>query len=148
MNSKNRRTLLVVDDLEDNLELIRQMFEDEPYDIITADSAEKAASLVEDRRPDLAILDVHMPDTDGFELCRYLRGRFTNDPLPIIFLTAVCTTTENTVYGLNIGACDYVAKPVDSDVLRAKVHAILRSESEHEQTCERGKKVIRRLMRS
>jgi len=147
MNEMNRPTLLVVDDLEDNLELIRQMFEDEPYDIITADSAETAASLVEDRRPDLAILDVQMPDTDGFELCHYLREKFATDPVPIIFLTAVCTTAENTVHGLNIGACDYVAKPVDSDVLRAKINAFLRSETEHEKKRDRGKKVMRRLMK-
>ena len=147
MNSKDRHTLLVVDDLADNLELIRQMFEDDPYDIITADSAETAASLVEDRRPDLAILDVHMPNTDGFELCHYLREKFTSRPVPIIFLTAVCTTTENTVHGLNIGACDYMAKPVDSEVLRAKVHAILRSETEQQEQCDRARKVVRRLMK-
>ncbi len=140
-------TILVVDDLEDNRDLIRQVLEDEPCEVITADSAEAALALVEHQRPDLAILDVSMPETDGFELCGRLREEFASDQVPIIFLTAVCTSTENTVHGLNIGACDYVSKPIDADELRARVRAVLRSEAEHELQTDRVKRIVRRLLK-
>ena len=147
MTSDKTPIVLAVDDLQDSLDLIRQILEDEPYEVLTADSAEKALACVQQQRPDLAILDVQMPKTDGFELCHRLREEFTNKPVPIIFLTAVCTSTENTVHGLNIGACDYLNKPIDADELRARVRAILRSEAEHEQQADRGKRVVRRLSR-
>ncbi len=147
MTSDKMPTILAVDDLQDNLDLIRQIFEDEPYEIITADDAETALALVEHQRPGLAILDVQMPGTDGFELCRRLREEFANNPVPIIFLTAVCTSTENTVHGLNIGACDYLSKPIDADELRARVRAVLRCEAEHEQQTDRAKRIVRRLVK-
>ncbi len=147
MTSTKKPTILVVDDLQDNLDLIRQILEDEPYEVITADSAEAALALVEHQRPDLAILDVQMPETDGFELCHRLREEFANNPVPIIFLTAVCTSTENTVHGLDIGACDYLSKPIDADELRARVRAVLRSEAEHELQTDRVKRIVRRLLK-
>ena len=147
MSSTRKPTILAVDDLQDNLDLIRQMFEDEPYEIITAGSAEAALALVEHRRPDLAILDVLMPETDGFELCNRLREGFADNPVPIIFLTAVCTSTENTVHGLDIGACDYLIKPIDADELRARVRAVIRCEAEHEQQTNRAKRIVRRLVK-
>ena len=147
MRADKKPIILAVDDLLDNLDLIRQIFEDEPYEILAAESAEKALALVEHQRPDLAILDVQMPETDGFELCHRLREEFADNPVPIIFLTAVCTSTENACHGLNIGACDYLNKPIDADELRARVHAVLRSEAEHEQQTDRAKRIVRRLVK-
>ncbi len=147
MTSDKMPTILAVDDLQDNLDLIRQMLEDEPYEIITAESAEAALALVEHQRPDLAILDVQMPETDGFELCHRLREEFANAPVPIVFLTAVCTSTENTVHGLDIGACDYLSKPIEADEFRARVRAVLRSETEHAQHTDRAKRIVRRLVK-
>ena len=147
MTSDKTPIILAVDDLQVNLDLICQIFEDEPYEVLTAESAEKALALVEQQRPDLAILDVQMPETDGFELCHRLREEFTDKPVPIIFLTAVCTSTENTVHGLNIGACDYLNKPIDADELRARVRAVLRTEAEHEQQTDRAKRIVRRLVK-
>ena len=148
MATTTKSTVLVVDDRQDNLELIRQMLEDEPYEVVTADNAQTALALVEQRRPALAILDVQMPGTDGFELCHYLRDRFADDPIPIIFLTAVCTSVENTVHGLNIGACDYLGKPIDPNELRARIRAVLRSAAEREQQADRARRIVWRLVKS
>ena len=147
MTSDKLPTILAVDDLQDNLDLICQVFENEPWEVITADSAEAALALVEHRRPDLAILDAQMPETDGFELCHRLREEFANNPIPIIFLTAVFTSIENTVQGLNIGACDYLSKPIDAGELRARVRAVLRSVAEHEQQTDLAKRIVRRLVK-
>lgn len=147
MTSRDKPIILAVDDLQDNLELICQMLEGEPYDILTAESAEAALALVEEQRPDVAILDVHMPETDGFELCRRLREEYCATPIPVIFLTAMCTSTQNTTYGLDMGACDYLSKPIDPSELRARIRAVLRRESEHEERTVQAKRVVRRLMR-
>lgn len=147
MTSTQKPVILAVDDLQDNLDLIRHMLEDEPYEVVTATNAETALALVERKRPALAILDVYMPSTDGFELCHRLRERYANEPVPIIFLSAVCTSTENTVHGLDIGACDYLSKPIEASELRARIRAVLRAEFEREQRENRAKRISRRLVK-
>jgi DNA-binding response OmpR family regulator len=138
--------ILAVDDVQDNLALIEGIFEDGPYEVVTARDAETAMELARRQRPDIVILDVQMPVTDGFELCKLLRAEFTSPPLPILFLTAERTTTDSTVRGLSIGACDYVTKPCEPDILRARVQAVLRTHAEREDHLETAQRVTRRLL--
>ncbi len=70
-----------------------------------------------------------------------------NIPVRITFLTTVFTSTEDTVHGLNIGACDCLSKPIHADELRARVLAVLRSEAEHEEHTDRAKRIVRRLVK-
>ena len=126
--------ILAVDDCQDNLDLICDVLEDEPYTVVTALNAETAITLAEEQCPDMAILDVHMPDVDGYELCRRLRKSPKTEQVPVIFLTAKFTTSADVAHGLNLGADDYIPKPFEAEELRARVRAVLRTRREHQST--------------
>ncbi len=116
--------LLVVDDEQHLLAGLRLNFELEGYTVDTAATAREAAALLAGRKPYSAIvLDVTLPDTDGFELCRRMRqaGNLT----PVIMLTAR-TLARDRVTGLEVGADDYLTKPFDLDELLARVRSLLR----------------------
>jgi len=146
MNQQDKPRILAVDDRQDNLDLICEVFENEPYEIVTAGDAEAALELAREKTPDVAILDVQMPDVDGYELCQRLRELSLNRKIPILFLTANRTAGADVVQGLDIGACDYITKPVDAGELRARIRAILRGKDEHERDVTTAKKITRRLL--
>ena len=114
--------ILVIDDNEQTLTLVRHVLEKEKYHVITADSSEAAMAVLENEAVDLALLDVMMPGIDGYTLCRLIRA---HSLLPIIMLTAL-DKDEYKVRGLDAGADDYITKPVSSIVLLARVRAALR----------------------
>jgi CheY-like chemotaxis protein len=112
--------ILVVDDNEMNLVLISKILELEGYDVaIAADGAEAIQSVISNQ-PDLAILDVMMPDMDGYELCRKLRGSPLNAEMPIIMLTAMNSDMEKAL-ATEAGANDIWSKPFDMDTFRRRV---------------------------
>ncbi len=147
MKSNERPRILAVDDVADNLELIREILDGEPYELVTACGADEAMKLAREGCPDVAILDVQMPEMDGYELCRRLREEFSFRCLPVIFLTAHRTSSQDVVHGLDLGACDYVTKPFDANELLARVRAAVRQGSEREQHVAAAKAVARRLAR-
>jgi len=115
--------LLLVDD-EDNLRsMLEAALRYEGFDVRAAASGRDALDVVEDQSPDLIVLDVMMPDLDGFEVCRRLR----NDGVktPVLFLTAR-DATEDKVRGLTLGGDDYLVKPFSLEELVARVSAVLR----------------------
>src|SRR5882762_3793541 len=93
------------------------------YEVVAASDGAVALSLVEKEQPDIAILDVMMPNVDGLTVCRVLRAE--RNRLPILMLTAR-TETADRVAGLDAGADDYLAKPFELDELFARVRALLR----------------------
>lgn len=114
-----RPTVLIVDDEISNIEIINAILEDD-YEICFATSGERALETARTILPDLILLDVLMPGMDGFELC----GRLKSEPLladvPVIFTTGL-GDMDDEVRGLSLGAIDYVTKPVQPVVLRARV---------------------------
>ncbi|RXJ00248.1 DNA-binding response regulator [Anaerobacillus alkaliphilus] len=113
---------LVVDDDSNVREIIRIFFKQQQIDIIEADQGLVALELVERELPDVIILDVMMPNMDGFEVCREIRKKFD---IPIIMLTAK-TEEFDRVLGLELGADDYVTKPFSPRELVARIKAIFR----------------------
>ncbi|WUH99577.1 response regulator transcription factor [Spirillospora sp. NBC_00431] len=120
--SENRR-VLVVDDEANIRDLIDVALRFHGFATVTARTGEEALRTAAVERPDLVLLDVMLPDLDGFEVCRRLRA--DGDQVPVIFLTARDTPSD-TVTGLTLGGDDYVTKPFSIEALIARVRAVLR----------------------
>jgi DNA-binding response OmpR family regulator len=114
--------ILVIDDEEMTVQLISILLERRGYEVITALRAEDGLREAYRTHPDLILLDIMMPDMDGWEVCRRLREL---SDMPIIFLTAK-DDVRDIVKGLDIGADDYIRKPYENDELVARVKAHLR----------------------
>jgi two-component system OmpR family response regulator len=115
--------VLVVDDEPNIRELVQVALKFHGCAVTTAATGRDALRRAEGDRPDLIVLDVMLPDIDGFEVCRRLRG--AGDEVPVIFLTAKDTTSD-TVTGLALGGDDYITKPFSVEALVARVRAVLR----------------------
>jgi two-component system OmpR family response regulator len=115
--------VLVVDDEPNIRELVQVALNFHGCSVTTAATGTDALQLAHSASPDLIVLDVLLPDLDGFEVCRRLRSA-AND-VPVIFLTARDTTAD-TVTGLTIGGDDYITKPFSVEALVARVRAVLR----------------------
>ncbi|MBW4660944.1 MAG: response regulator [Drouetiella hepatica Uher 2000/2452] len=113
--------ILVVDDLADNLVLIKTLLEAEGHRVDVADSGALALAKIEASPPDLILLDLMMPDIDGFEVTRRLRQNDQFSSVPILIVTADRIVEEE--QGLEIGANGFIRKPVDFDELLKKVEA-------------------------
>ncbi len=119
--------ILVVDDNEINLKLISKILELGGYEVSTSRSGRTALELVGQRRPDLAILDVMMPDMDGYELCESLRQPPISAKFPIIMLTAMNDQVERSL-ALKAGANDIWSKPFEMDEMRGRLEALLKKD--------------------
>ena len=121
-------TILVVDDEEDILELLRYTFARENYKVHCAGTGEKALAVARELSPDIIVLDLMLPGMNGLEVTRALKGDPSTRPIPIIMLTARGEEAD-IVTGLEMGADDYVTKPFSPRVLTARVRAVLRREN-------------------
>ncbi len=117
-------TLLIVDDLEENREILRRFLQSKGYRVLEAGGGEEALRLVDADRIDLVILDVMMPGLSGTEVLERLRRRFEPTRLPVIMATAK-DRPEDIVEALALGANDYIAKPIDLTVLLARAETQL-----------------------
>lgn len=121
------RRVLVVDDEEGILELVEYHLRRAGFDVLLAETGREALRMALEQQPDLIILDLMLPDLDGFEVCRRIRSE---SQVPVLMLTAR-TDDEDKAVGLEIGADAYVTKPFNPRELVARVHALLqRSEEE------------------
>jgi len=119
-----QQTILVVDDEEDILELLKYNLEKEGYRALTARNGKKAIEVAQ-KNVDLIILDVMMPEMDGLEVCKTLRSNAETEDIPVVFLTARDSEVDEVV-GLELGADDYITKPVRVRTLIARIKRILR----------------------
>jgi len=114
--------ILVIDDERMTVDLIGILLERRGYEVVKACSAEEGLRAAYRTHPDLILLDIMMPDMDGWEVCRRLREL---SDVPILFLTAK-DDTRDLVRGLELGADDYITKPYDNEALIARIKAHLR----------------------
>jgi len=115
--------VLVVDDEPSIVDAISMTLRHQGYSVEAAESGKDALAMVTKWRPDVIVLDVMLPDVDGFEVARRLSA--DNEPVPILFLSAL-DNTEDKVRGLTIGGYDYVTKPFSLEELIARLRNILR----------------------
>jgi len=116
--SNNKKTILIVDDTPDNISLIVGLLPE--YKKIAVLNGKKALQKANDRKPDLILLDIMMPEMDGYEVCRQLKASPQTCDIPIIFLTAKIEEEAETK-GFQLGAVDYITKPIKPSVLQARV---------------------------
>ncbi|QSX32086.1 two-component system response regulator [Shewanella avicenniae] len=118
-STNNPPTLLVIDDIPENLTLMYQLFKDE-YKVKGANCGIRGIDIAENSLPDLILLDIMMPEMDGYEVCRRLKQNPHTRGIPIIFLTAKAEKIDES-RGLQLGAVDYITKPINPDIVKCRV---------------------------
>lgn len=125
-----KSTLLIVEDDVDVADMLTAYFRVQGYDVLAVNWGEDAVRTCRSNRPDLIILDIRLPDIDGFEVARRLRTHRRTQDIPIIFLTEKRERADR-LQGLEVGADDYITKPFDIQELRLRVRNSLRRSSQH-----------------
>lgn len=133
-----KQSILIVDDDKDIVNLISDILEDESYTVSSAFNGKDALKLIADNKFDLLIIDIMLPDIDGYEICRKIRDDIT---APIIILSAKSKAMDK-VIGFELGADDFITKPFDDNELIARVKAHLRRSKRNESKNTLGKDSI------
>jgi len=128
----DKKIIAIIDDEPDILELVSLSMEKSGYDTIKFDKGADLLAALPKKIPDLLILDLMLPDMDGFDICKEIRKNDNISSLPIIMLTAKNDVTDR-VLGLEFGADDYVVKPFSPRELTARVKAVLRRQNKTEE---------------
>jgi DNA-binding response OmpR family regulator len=122
----NAATVLIVDDLPENLSMLHDALDEAGYKVLVATNGESALARARQALPDVILLDAVMPGIDGFEVARRLKADFSTQHIPIVFMTGL-TETEHVVAAFEAGSSDYVAKPVRPPEVLARIAAHLRT---------------------
>src|SRR5438309_8697245 len=143
--ASNVAKILLVDDREENLLALEAILGGLGHDLLRATSGQQALKhlLVED--VSLILLDVQMPEMDGYDTAAHIKSRPRTQDIPIIFLTAIDREAHQAYRGYAAGAVDFLAKPFDPWVLRAKVEVFVKLQQEREELVERARDLQRRL---
>ncbi len=123
--NKNSQTIFIVEDDNDLAEMLRAYFRVQGYTVAVASRGTDAVAGISENVPDIAVLDIRLPDIDGYEVCRQLRRSRKTQHIPVIFLTEK-REREDKLAGLELGAVDYITKPFDIQELRLRVRNALR----------------------
>jgi len=134
--------ILVVDDTPANIQMLAATLKGKGYQISVATNGKQALEIVERVHPDLILLDVMMPEMDGFETCRRLKASDSLKEIPVIFLTARAETAD-VVKGFELGAVDYVAKPFNAHELLARVSTHLTMDELRRSLAGKNKELAR-----
>ncbi len=126
-----KETILIVDDEADLLELIEYNLKKEGYNVLKAENGSEGIRLARKHHPDLILLDIMMPRMTGFEVCKVIREDNDLKQVPVIFLTAR-SDEETEVTGLDVGADDFLPKPISTVKLVARIKTVLRRAVENE----------------
>ncbi len=139
MESK-KPVLLIVDDKPSNLHILAELLGEE-YDIKVAKDG-KSALNVSDQipKPDLILLDVMMPEMDGYDVCRRLKASDSTRRIPVIFLTAKSDATDEEL-GLSLGAIDYISKPFVPAIVKARIKTHLTAKFQHDKLLRQKEKL-------
>ncbi|AWK88062.1 diguanylate cyclase [Azospirillum thermophilum] len=128
--AEKRPKILVVDDIPSNVHVLSRILKDD-YDIYFATDGERALELVQSRMPDLVLLDIMMPGMDGFEVCTRIKADTTTRDIPVIFISAK-SEVEDETRGLEVGAIDFITKPISPPIVKARVrnHLLLKRQAD------------------
>ena len=133
-------SLLVVDDTHQNLRLLGNMLGEEGYEVRPVSNGRQALQAAEHDPPDLILLDVNMPDMDGYEVCRRIKAQDRSKDVPVIFLTA-WTDRAHMVKAFEVGGADYVTKPFLFEEVLARVNTHIALSRTREALAQRDERV-------
>ena len=148
---ENSLTILIVDDKEANIFALEKLLENNGRTILKATSGREALKISLEKEIDLLILDVQMPEMDGFEVAQILKTNKKTEDIPIIFATAIKKERRSLMKGFEEGAVDYLFKPLDPDVTKAKVSVFLKIQEQKKEllrknhSLEKAEKQIKQL---
>ena len=128
-----KQTILAVDDTVENLDIIKGILVPE-YTVLAATNGDLALKIAQKKKPDLILLDVMMSGMDGYEVCRRLESNEEMASIPVIFVTAM-TAEQDEYAGFSVGAVDYIAKPINAMIVKARVSTHL-SLADQQRACE------------
>lgn len=117
-------SIMVVDDIPNNLDVLCPLLEEAGYRLFVANNGKAALELANKLRPDLILLDVMMPDMNGYEVCQHLKSEDATRHIPVIFLTAQ-NDVKSLVTGFDVGGVDYVCKPFQKAELLVRIETHL-----------------------
>ncbi len=120
-----KATVLIVDDLPDNIELIKNFFVNKTYNFISANNGREAIKILDNQLPDLILLDVMMPVMDGFQVCELLKNDERTRLIPIIMLTGL-EDSKSKIKGINLGVDDFITKPFNFYELKARMASLIK----------------------
>src|ERR1043166_5132723 len=126
--ASDRDLVLAVDDNEQNLQLLEEYLWSWGYDVVRARDGQEALDLYPQHNPSIIVLDVMMPNMDGYEACGLIKGAPAGRTIPILMLTAL-TGTEDKIRALECGADDFLNKPINKDELRTRIRSLVRIHS-------------------
>lgn len=142
MQEHKKSTVLLVDDELVNIKILSDVLKDE-YTVVFAACGEEGIRRACESRPDIILLDVMMPDMDGYAVCAKLQGDARTAHIPVVFVTALGSTAQE-IKGLNTGAIDYITKPINGEIVKARIRNHLKykraveAASESEPSSEDG----------
>lgn len=116
--------ILIIEDDPMLVEMLSQFFSAQGYEVLSTAQGYEGLAIASDQMPDLVVLDIHLPDLDGFEVCRRLFDAHKTRTIPVIFLTELSDRIDK-IQGLQLGVFDYITKPFDVQELRLRVRNVL-----------------------
>jgi putative two-component system response regulator len=140
------KTILIVDDTPENVSLLEAILSVE-YTIMTATRGCVALETSRITPPDLILLDIMMPELNGYEVCRILKSDAATKDIPVIFVTALLSPADET-QGFEAGGVDFITKPVNGNVVRSRVRAHLALKEEQDRLKDRNNKLKKKLLRN
>jgi adenylate cyclase len=132
--------ILIVDDQPMNIKLLADTLRIQGYEVASATSGREALEKIDDDAPDLVLLDVVMPEMNGYEVCQAIRARHETQILPVIMVTAL-DPHEERIKGLEAGADDFLTKPVNQQELMARVRSLLRIKNLHDTVQDQAREL-------
>ncbi|MBU2591055.1 MAG: EAL domain-containing protein [Nitrospinae bacterium] len=144
MSGTRKQNILIVDDVQANLFSLEVILKPLGVNILRASSGQEALKIVFEKDLDLIILDIQMPDMDGLETAKLIKGRERSHHIPIIFVAALNREDKQMFDGYKIGGVDYIFKPIDPEMLIAKAKVFLKIESQNRLIKEQAREIAER----
>ncbi|MCW9055313.1 MAG: response regulator, partial [Gammaproteobacteria bacterium] len=144
MNDVSNNSILIVDDVPENIDILVGLLSSS-YTISAARSGEIALKIIRSSPPDLILLDILMPEMDGYEVCKQLRSDPITETIPVVFVSAA-DSIEERLKGYDVGGDDYVVKPFNSDELIKKINVLLHHKNEVEKLASNASEAMKVAM--